>query len=341
MKGWSLGMGILVCLFCTPCTQVKTTQNDGGNLSEPNNTSNTSADGATVLIEHNQFDEPAIDSPGIPEKSTLWGNHNLVDVHAHIGTFRGYDLSTPTLMSNIQGYGVSLALISNIDGANLPGATRNLSEEQANQATVDVVRAYPLQLRGIAWTRPNDGQPKFVEPFLRLTLTPNNKQPVFVGLKFHPEMNQFPADSNKIDGYMKLCETYKRAAVFHNGGPGSNSSPELIYKAAKRFPTVPVVLYHMGFGGSHQASIQVVKQSLQNKDAQLYLGTAQADPQAVLQAIREVGSSRVMFGTDATYYGTQHYDNYKPMIELLRKQLSDTDFFRVVRDNARQIFQLP
>lgn len=284
-----------------------------------------------------------------PESSTatdssasggVWGGLNIIDVHAHIGSFRGFDLSTPTLMSNIQKFGVQMALISNIDGANLPGSTANLDETKANQATVDTVRAYSKQLRGIAWSRPNDGSPSKVEPFLSMKIAGATSPRIFVGMKFHPEMNQFEADSAKIDPYMKLCAKYKLVAVFHNGGPGSNSSPERIYKAAQRFPTVPVVLYHMGFGGQHQASIQVAKEAKQKKNALLYLGTAQADPNAVVQAVQEVGSDRVMFGTDATYYGADHYDRYKAMIDLMKSKLSAADFQKVVRENAKQIFGL-
>lgn len=342
---------LVVLLFThTACTQVKQTPSAGQEMMSQENVPDAAVELSPDIPSHSTpetsnesvvVEQNVPTSPDQTASSGVWGSYGMIDIHAHIGTFRGYDLSTPTLMSNVQKYGIQLALISNIDGANLEGTTRNLREQQANQATVDVVRAYPKQLRGLAWTRPNDGNPQNIEPFLKLTITPNGKDRIFVGMKFHPEMNQFPADSIKLDAYMKLCETYKVAAVFHNGGPDTNSSPERIYKLAQRFPTVSVVLYHSGFGGTHQASIQIVKQSIQNKDAQLFLETAQADPQAVLQAVRDVGSHRIMFGTDATYYGAHHYDSYKPMIELLRKHLSDADFFRIVRDNAKQVFALP
>lgn len=278
--------------------------------------------------------------PDTSKTGAVWEGLNIIDAHAHIGSFRGFDLSTPNLMRNIQKFGVELALISNIDGANLPGTTLNLDETKANQATVDTVRAYAKQLRGVAWSRPNDGSAAKVEPFLSMRIAGTTSPRIFVAMKFHPEMNQFVADSTKIDPYMKLCAKYKLAAVFHNGGPGSNSSPERIYKAAQRFPTVPVVLYHMGFGGQHQASINVAKEAKQKKNALLYLGTAQADPQAVVQAVKEVGSDRVLFGTDATYYGVDHYDRYKPMMKLLQSKLSKAEFANVVRDNAKRVFGL-
>ena len=272
------------------------------------------------------------------EKNTrakpVWAGLNIVDVHGHIGSFRGYDLRTETLLDNIDRFGVTLVLISNIDAAHLPGKTLDLDEVTANRVTLATVRQYPDKLRGLAWTRPTDpqGSPQNVEPFLR--------DHGFAGLKFHPEMNQFPADSSCVDGYLALCEKYRVPAVFHCGASGSESAPERIYAAGRRHPSVPIVLYHMGFLGPHDQAIAAVKEALDNGDAQLYLETSQADPEAVCQAVALAGADRVLFGTDATYYGSQHYEKYVAMIERLQKDLPASDFAKVVRENARKLFGL-
>ncbi|HEX9654546.1 MAG TPA: amidohydrolase family protein [bacterium] len=257
----------------------------------------------------------------------------IIDIHAHIGSFAGYDLSNETLLANLQHFNIALALISNIDGAQLP-ETRNLDESAANQITLQTVRAHPGLLRGLAWARPidEDGSPAKLEPFLR-----DNH---FVGVKLHPEMNHFAADDSLVDGYLSLCAKYDVPAVFHSGDAGSNADPQKIYQAAKRHPTVPVILYHMGFKGPHELAIAVVKQAMQKRDADLYLETAQADSQAVLEAIKELGAERVLFGTDATYYGKDHYAHYLPLMELLRRKLSAEEFAKVMRLNAVRLFKL-
>ena len=265
----------------------------------------------------------------------LWAGWNVIDVHGHIGSFRGYDLRTETLMANINRFGLKWVLISNIDGAHLPGKTLDLDEITANRATLATVRQYPEQLRGLVWTRPADpeGSPQKVEPFLR--------DHGFVGVKLHPEMNQFPADSSCVDGYLALCEKYKVPAVFHCGAPGSEAGPEKIYAAARRHPAVAIVLYHMGFFGPHQPAIAAAKEALAKKDADLYLETSQADPAAVLEAIAALGAERVLFGTDAVYYGQEHYEKYLPLVEQLQQNLSADDFAKVMRENAQRLFHLP
>lgn len=269
-----------------------------------------------------------------------WTAYDVVDVHGHIGTFKGYDLSTETLLKNIARFDVRLVLVSNIDGANLPGTTGNLDEEEANLATVSVVRQFPQKLRGLIWARPNDGSPGNVEKFLKDEKYSIDGSMIFVGIKLHPDMNQFPADDQRVDGYLKLCRDYRIPALFHSGESGTNSDPRKIYAVARRFPEVSVVLYHMGFLGPHEGAISVVEESIRDGDAQLYLETAQADPQMVVQAVRELGAERVLFGSDATYYGDKHYEEYRGLIETLKDSLSEEEFELVIRGNAKSLFRI-
>ncbi|MBI3005816.1 MAG: amidohydrolase family protein [Ignavibacteriales bacterium] len=264
---------------------------------------------------------------------TMWHNDRIIDIHGHIGTFKGYDLSAPTLLENVRRYGIEMVLISNIDGAELK-ETRNLDEISANNAAREFLNENSRNFRALLWARPNDGSADNLEKFL----TDTSRQ--FVGIKLHPMMNHFPADDRNVDPYLALCEKYKTPAVFHCDKPGTNGGPEKIYAAARRHPNVPIILYHMVFFGPHSAAIDVVKESKKKRDAQLYLETAQAKPDDVLRAVRELGSERVLFGTDATYFGKDHYAKYELMVQKLRSELSPKDFANVMRQNASRLFRL-
>lgn len=263
---------------------------------------------------------------------------DIIDIHAHIGNFRGYDLSLQNLLQNIQRYGIKLALISNIEAAQLSGITPNKSESEANQETVDAVRKNSEILRGLVWVRPNDGSPQVIEKFLNQKLPDGS--PVFVGMKFHPEMNHFKADDESVDAYLDLCAKYQIPAVFHSGRSPSNSSPERIYDIAKRHPQVSIVLYHMGAFGPHESAIRIAEQALKHQDAKLYLETSQVDPDSVLMAVRSVGSDHVLFGTDACYYGKDHYASYEKLIEVLKRGLTKEDAEKVLNGNAERLFKL-
>lgn len=276
----------------------------------------------------------------VREGKGIWSAYRVIDIHAHIGSFRGFDIGTATLLDNVRRYGIELALISNIDAAHLPGVTGDLNEVQANRETARVVQQYPHLFRGVAWARPLDGSPTKIKPFLEMKMAGKSPKRIFVAIKLHPEMNQFNADDSRVDGYMKLCKQFGIPAVFHSGSAGQRSDPARIYTLARRHPSVAVVLYHMGFGGGSDHAIAVVKKSIQQKNARLYLGTAQALPTVVLKAVRALGADRVLLGTDATYYGRDHYASYAGLMLRLKKDLSARDFNKVVRENAKQLFGL-
>lgn len=267
-----------------------------------------------------------------------WSAYNIIDIHAHIGHFKGFDLRDETLLKNLDRYKIKLALISNIDGADLAN-TDNLDEILANQRTQDMVLAHPNQLRGLIWVKPQDKTPDNIIPFLQAKI-PGSDQPIFVGMKFHPEFNHFSADDKRLDKYMKLCAQYHIPAVFHCGVSGSDSSPDRIYTTARRHPTVPVVLYHMGFDDEHDTAITTAKAAFDKGDAQLYLETSQVDPDSVIDAIETVGVDRVLFGSDATYFGENHYQHYEDLIRRLSKKLPPADFEKIVHGNAVKLFNL-
>ena len=264
-----------------------------------------------------------------------WEEYRVIDIHGHIGSFKGFDLSTETLLANVNEYRLHYVLVSNIDGAELP-ETDNVDELTANNRTVEFLRRHPEHFRGLLWSRPNDGSPAALEKFL----ADSSLRGLFVGIKIHPEMNHFPADAPTVDGYLALCEKYRLPALFHSDLPGSNGDPRKIYDVARRHPLVPVVLYHSGFKSNHDSAFAVVKEAIARNDANLYLETAQVGVNDMMRGIREVGVDRMLFGTDATYFGKEHYKRYEAHIKRLRDELSSGDFDKVVHGNAERLFPL-
>lgn len=267
-----------------------------------------------------------------------------IDCHAHVGAFEGYDLTEETLLHELAEGEVALALVSNIDGAEVPGKTRGLDESAANRAASHAVRRHPDRLRGLLWGRPDRGDARSLVPFFRERLRGNVggawTRRVFVGIKLHPEMNGFPADDPRVDPYMVLARDHDVPVVVHCDGTVDEASSTRIHALARRHPEVSVVLYHMGFGGPYEPSIREVEEALRTGDADLYLETAQAPVEAVLDALRRVGAARVLFGTDATYFGRGHYERYQALRAALAGSLDPDDLDRVMGGNARDLFRL-
>ncbi len=268
-------------------------------------------------------------------------NHEAIDCHAHIGAFKGYDLSLGNLLQNLGTQDIKLALVSNIDAASIPGKTEDLDESTANRETVSVVREHCSILRGLFWAKPLGGSPELLAELAAETVPSRGwTRRAIVGVKLHPEMNQYRADIGALDPYMELCHMHRLPVVVHCDAVIPDASAERIEALGKRHPQVPIVLYHMGFNGSHEAAIQAVERSVLEGKSKLYLETAQADPESVIDAIGRVGIERVLFGTDATYYGENHYDAYAGLISMLERTLSASELTRIFSQNSVELFGL-
>lgn len=179
-----------------------------------------------------------------------------------------------------------------------------------------------------------------------------NRYPNLIkGLKFHPACLDLPANDVKYIPYMKLAGKYGKPCLFHsevitdsnnNFIRGGVSDPEFIYETARQFPNVPVILGHMGLGGSkaHEAGIETLINSIERGDAKLYADLAWVDwdnpakPHIVevvdklLHSSKGDKTERLLFGTDAPLgvFGEKalkQKDAYEDNIRNIKQAIKD------------------
>lgn len=179
-----------------------------------------------------------------------------------------------------------------------------------------------------------------------------NKYPELIkGLKFHPACLNLPANDVKYLPYMKLAEKYGKPCLFHcevitdsnnNFLRSGVSDPEFIYETARQFPKVPVILGHMGLGGSraHEIGIKTLIHSIDHGDAKLYADLAWVDwnnpakPHIVevidklLHSSKGDKTERLLFGTDAPLgvFGEKalkQIDAYEDNIKNIKQSIRD------------------
>ncbi|MBQ8848143.1 MAG: amidohydrolase family protein [Candidatus Gastranaerophilales bacterium] len=140
-----------------------------------------------------------------------------------------------------------------------------------------------------------------------------------VGLKFHPRDLPFSPSGQKISAshewyqnYLKIAQERKLPCLFHCDSDISGGSA--IYRLAKNFPDVPVILGHTG-AGSEMNFIEAkaaIRKSMQMNDAKLYCDISWMDwknglPDGVFENVKDlietfkkIGAlDRILFGTDA------------------------------------------
>lgn len=159
----------------------------------------------------------------------------------------------------------------------------------------------------------------------------------FIGLKFHPNGAELPADSILYDSYLDFAAKKGLPCLFHSDRtfdtiyPGADgklypklksmfSRPEQIYNLAKRHPNVPIIMAHCGGPekADINAAVDVMLKSIENGDAKLYAdiswmgiddyvkGTPKRDMRKLVEVIKKLKNTskgdmtdRILFGTDA------------------------------------------
>ena len=250
----------------------------------------------------------------------LWLTVDPFDAHLHVSGLGRGALGLGALRVALDSAGISGGI------ASWPG----------NQG---VARALPRarRLRGLVWVRPGVTPLRLVRRLLA---------DGFVGLKFHPTVDDYPADDPDLDPYLELAARAGVPVAIHSA-PGE-ADPDHIRRLAERFPTVPILLYHTYLGPEEGRwrAVQHVREQ-----PNLYLETSWCRAEQIFHFIREVGPEKVVFGSDASVDGSAHYCRRPPNVEgretynqgllHLVRALEPAAARLVMGDNARQLFRIP
>lgn len=166
-----------------------------------------------------------------------------------------------------------------------PNLTADYSK--ANEMIHELVNRLPDRIIGFGRLNPLNGKAALdvLDKAIKLGLK---------GLKLHPLMETFPANTHILDPIMERLTDAKIPVLFHTGDPPF-CQPALFVDLAKRFPKVKIILGHMGQRFSQDA-ITVAK-LFEN----IFLETSSARGSAIAAAVNEVGEDRVLFGSDAPF----------------------------------------
>ena len=308
--------------------------------------------------------------------------YNVIDGHTHLGQHKDKNYRTEDLLSLTKAYNpydwksddVSHFVVSSIEALSKTNDKYLLNETDSNKKILSDINNsnYPDKFIPLAVCQVDSGNANNIENLFR---TEKNK---FHGLKFHPMAIGIDADDKKYEPYMEVAKKHNVPCVFHT--ENGYAAPDKIYNLAKKFPTVPVVLYHMNIVPAgkvgdrpkeeiesknlendkdkwcwdvrekwNREGIDVVEQSLRNKDANLYLETSWAKPEAVIEAIKRVGPDRVIWGTDAPIgdYGEnsnreRYIDNINVLKNAIRNEFGkDAEKIenKVFYENAEKLFK--
>jgi predicted TIM-barrel fold metal-dependent hydrolase len=113
----------------------------------------------------------------------------------------------------------------------------------------------------------------------------------FKGVKFHPWLQSFPANSAYLYPTLEVCAKHRVPVLFHTGTP-PYSQPFQVMEQARRFPDVPFIIGHFG----KIMFLDAVRSA--ELFPNVYLETSGAQVADIAFALERMPAERILFGTD-------------------------------------------
>jgi hypothetical protein len=162
------------------------------------------------------------------------------------------------------------------------------------------------------------------------------QHPKCVGIKIHPEEHQYPIKEYGRRLY-EAAEENDAVVLTHSGC--LLSAPEEFVPLANDFPTVKVILAHIGNGGYAGGDPSGQVQAVQGaKHGNLYADTSSARsimPGLIEWAVAEIGAEHILYGTDTPLY-------FAPMqrARIDHADITDEEKRQILRTNAIELLNL-
>jgi predicted TIM-barrel fold metal-dependent hydrolase len=158
----------------------------------------------------------------------------------------------------------------------------------------------------------------------------------FAALKLHPSCHRTAVTDPR---WRPFCEVASKAglpAVVHCGRWQEVAGFAHALELAAAFPSMPVILAHMG-GDSPHLVTGAVDSVLQDKLDNVFFGTESIrEPWLLEMAIARLGASRLVFGSD---YNLNHPEMFRRLIEVLN--ITDKQREAIFRNNINGLVPTP
>ncbi len=169
-------------------------------------------------------------------------------------------------------------------------AIPNTTFEEQHKHVVDMVRKYPDRFIGNMVLNPRLGVEEGVKYLEKLV-----KEDNFRMVKLHPTMhNYWPNSPDLVYPIFEAARKLNIPVLIHTGEP-PYSVPVLVAPLAKEFKDVPIIIAHLGTQKICYADECVYM--AQHHD-NIFLETGWGVQPRLIEAVRSLGSSRLIFGSD-------------------------------------------
>jgi predicted TIM-barrel fold metal-dependent hydrolase len=210
----------------------------------------------------------------------------VIDSHTHIGVRHGASQSAEELIGKLDQAGVDKAVMFPFPEGN--GLTGDVREN--NSVVTAAMAAHPDRVIPFCIVNPWHKEAAVEE--LRHCVEDLG----FKGVKIHPTLHGYRlADHELVDPIFAAARDLGIVITCHGAGDLLNNPAEFA-EMAGTFPTVPLLMVHMGVFWSTDHAVVASK-----AHPNLYLDTSRAPIWEIQVAVKALGPEKVIWGTDAPF----------------------------------------
>ncbi len=257
-----------------------------------------------------------------------------IDVHGHYGRYvRGqHELLDHWLSAGPQEVAARAAaartqwtVVSPLSGL-LPRG-----QADAVAANREAARDVPAVEGLLQWVIVHPRQPQTFQQAAQLLAEPH-----CVGIKLHPEEHEY--DIRECGRQLfELAARHAAVVLAHSGDERSRPADFLPWIDAH--PQVTLILAHLGNGGGAGGDPALQVRAVQAcRHGNVYVDTSSARsvlPGLIEWAVSEIGSQRILYGTDTPLYSAA-----MQRARIDEAEIPDDDKRRILRDNAAHLLRL-
>ncbi|MDO9397615.1 MAG: amidohydrolase family protein [Herbiconiux sp.] len=249
-----------------------------------------------------------------------------IDVHAHIGKTVANDIgqTVAELLARMDAGGLSHALPSPAAADRQADGIRDT--RRMNDLVATAVRDHPDRFPGGFGLVEPRHEELAVEETLRVV-----DELGLLGIAVHPMLEGYYLDTPlRVDPIFEILDDRRSLCLMHcSPDPGSGESPRAVRSVVSRFPNVTVFLGHAFLTPAQLSeAVDIVKEH-----PQVYFDVAyQSDPAMTERLVAEVGSERMVFGTDQPFYDPAHV-----LHSVLEARITDDDRHAILSGNVDRL----
>jgi predicted TIM-barrel fold metal-dependent hydrolase len=215
----------------------------------------------------------------------------IIDADVHISPTpeRGNSIGVDELLRRMDKAGVDKALTWL-----QPPYMREI--DAANAYVYEAMKGHPDRILGFGWADPNLGVQRAKDTVKKCIYEYS-----FYGVKLNGAQNSFFIDDPvlSIPVIEEIARTGKLLA-FHVGADApEHTHPFRVGKIARQFPEVQILMVHMGGAAKPDLSAAAIEIAQEHPNLTLIGSSIRAV--AILKAIKQLGSTRVCFGSDTPF----------------------------------------